>query len=160
MTPTRPPGLESPVVEVPVVEAPVVEAGVLLSVMDDQGSGSGSARSAAGSGARGLGWLLALALAAAALLAVRAGAGRALLVRGRAVARAVGLGRALVVFVLVRGLVAAGDRTVAAVGAVEAGALEHDADRREDLAQRAAASRADGQWVVTEPLHHLELLTA
>src|SRR5690606_5777869 len=48
----------------------------------------------------------------------------------------------------------------AAVRAVEAGALEDDADRREDLAQPSLAARALGQRVVGELLHHLELLGA
>ena len=44
----------------------------------------------------------------------------------------------------------------AAVVAVEAGALEHDAHGVEDLAQRALAVRAHGQRVVGEALAHLE----
>src|SRR5436853_3965660 len=47
-----------------------------------------------------------------------------------------------------------------AVGLVEAGALEDDADRREDLAQRAAADGALGQRVIGELLHSLKSLAA
>src|SRR3984957_15032655 len=47
-----------------------------------------------------------------------------------------------------------------AVGPVEAGSLEHDPDRREDLAQPAAAILVDGQRIVGELLHRLELATA
>ena len=48
----------------------------------------------------------------------------------------------------------------AAVVAVEAGALEHDADGAEHLAQPSRADRAHGQRVVGEALTHLELLAA
>jgi cellulose synthase/poly-beta-1,6-N-acetylglucosamine synthase-like glycosyltransferase len=47
-----------------------------------------------------------------------------------------------------------------AVGPVEAGALEDDADGREDLAKLATARRADGQGVIGELLHDLEPLCA
>jgi len=53
-----------------------------------------------------------------------------------------------------------GARGAAAVGAVEPGALEHDSDRVEHLAQSAGALRADGQGVVTEALHGLEEVAA
>ena len=48
----------------------------------------------------------------------------------------------------------------AGVGAVEARALEDDADRVEDLAQPPLARRALGQRLVGEGLHRLELVTA
>ena len=51
-------------------------------------------------------------------------------------------------------------RAAAAVGAVEARALEDDADRGVDLAQLALAVRADGQRVVGELLNHFERLAA
>src|SRR5512144_2746419 len=47
-----------------------------------------------------------------------------------------------------------------AVRAVEARALEHDADRGEQLAQPAPAGGALGQRVVGELLHHLEAFSA
>src|SRR3954464_935735 len=47
-----------------------------------------------------------------------------------------------------------------AVSLVEAGALEDNADRREHLAQRAAADGALGQRVVGELLHSLQSLAA
>ena len=48
----------------------------------------------------------------------------------------------------------------AAVGAVEAGALEDHADRVEDLAQRPVTGRADRQGVVGEALTNLERVPA
>src|SRR5512144_2765323 len=51
-------------------------------------------------------------------------------------------------------------RTRPAVRAVEARALEHDADRGEQLAQAGPAGGALGQRVVGELLHHLEAFSA
>src|SRR4051794_21786443 len=59
-----------------------------------------------------------------------------------------------------RGARRAGGPGRTAVGLVEAGALEDDTDRREDLAQRAAADRTLGQRVVGELLHSLQSLAA
>src|SRR5262249_45673165 len=73
---------------------------------------------------------------------------------GRAVARAVHL--------LVLGirlvLAVPRTRTVAAVGPVEAGPLEHNADRGVHLAERAAACLAGGQRGVGELLDDLQPL--
>src|SRR5947209_11992304 len=49
---------------------------------------------------------------------------------------------------------------LAAVGAVKAAALEHDADRIEQLAQPARALLARGQRVVGEGLHDVEAVVA
>src|SRR5690606_25932538 len=99
-------------------------------------SGRGGRGGGAGRGARG---------ARGAVL--RAVAGRARV--GRA-------GVALAVVALGRNPATTG----AAVGAVEAAALEHDPDRGEDLAQVAGASRALGQGGVGEGLHGLEAVVA
>src|SRR5262249_43764054 len=51
-------------------------------------------------------------------------------------------------------------RAVPAVGAVEPGALEDDADRREDLAELATTGTAYSQRVVGKPLHDLGPVSA
>src|SRR5262245_43275032 len=57
--------------------------------------------------------------------------------------------------VRLRGL-AGGRGAAAAVGAVETAALEHDADRVEELAQLARALRADAQRLIGEGLNDVE----
>jgi hypothetical protein len=51
-------------------------------------------------------------------------------------------------------------RAVPAVGPVEPGALEDDADRREDLAELATTGTANSQRVVGKPLHDLGPVSA
>ncbi len=67
-------------------------------------------------------------------------------------------GDGLLVLVALRGTGAVGPVGAAVVGAVEAGALEHDAGTGEHLAQHAAARRALGEGVVGERLLHLDAL--
>src|SRR5487761_1096668 len=143
MTPTRPAGA-----------APVP------SVMCRQPGRSG-AGTGAGRGRLGVAGLLAVraalavrrarALAVSRTLAVGGGLAAvrpgALAGSGRAV-RLAGLGASV--------LDCRGD--LAAVRSVKTGALEHDADRREDLAQASAAGREFGQRVIGEPLYLLDLL--
>src|SRR5438105_3801980 len=89
------------------------------------------------------------------------------LARGRGVLLGLRLGARLGVRLVAAGLLSTGllstrlrFRRRAAVGAVEAAALEHHADGAEHLAQGATARRAHPQRLVAERLHHLDVLAA